>query len=821
MSSFVAISPRARHISREQTRGRAADVAAIAAILLSGAVSTVWAFLVPIFQAPDEPAHFDYAISIFSAHRLIRLRDGSPDWIVSPYAKYLLRISDFERLAWHSSMRVARGYGSRAYYARVDAGAPSLRRPALPNGRISYIVPLYPFGFYALEAVWMGAISLFTGSIVTVFFAARLLCVFLTMLGLYFNYRTALNLGIARWTSVALVGAIGLFPMTSFVSSYVQPDNLAYALVSASLFFATQLRVGHVRLRAVALLGISLGLLAITKPQFFVATAIPILVLCALRFAQMKATAPQRIAAAALLLAPTIALVAFQHWAVDGSGAATGSGIFSGRTLDDLRSAMALGVRATLHYLVGAAAGGFLNCFVYGECAATFWQVLELKDTPLVILNALAEMWLRATISLTTIAVAIVLTFYFGRNALRLLVLATRRRARSAVRIAAWDPVINGYLCFIAIMIALYALTNNNYGAQGRHWYPYIFPAFLCFVWYAPRALNKRNRAASAVLACVLLSYAVLAASYAFIDVQRRYYGPQIAGYVAIDPRPSQIVPGHAVGALLPLQTASYQVIPPGAAPFAFARGSRLVAAGAALPDLTGGPPGVAVILDGHLAMPVLSGQYVLDIAEATRSMALGYSGFYATIVTTHLLEGAHTVAAYARLPGTGRYQRLTPTRPFFLTTRGGRFSAPFLRTLGRAPSIAGSVGGAGVCKGTSSTAQEVLTADSGAVLVLTGELASEPQGRRYSGVWLLVDGRPYPTRYNALNRSFVGTLPTADLAPGIYRVFAYAAAENMSRNDRISQSLVFRVVLGHGESEFLPDPPTACADPLRELAGA
>lgn len=819
MSSIVAISPRVRHISREQTRSRAPDVAAIAAIMLSGALSTVWAFLVPIFQAPDEAAHFDYAISIFSAHRLIRLSDGSPDWIVSPYTKYLLRASDFERIAWHSSMRVPRDYGSGAYYARVDAGAPSLRAPAPTNGRISYIVPLYPFGFYALEALWMRAISLFTGSIVTVFFAARLLCVFLTMLGLYFNYRTAINLGIARWTSVALVGAIGLFPMTSFISSYVQPDNLAYALVSASLFFATQLRVGHVPLRAVTLLGVSLGLLAITKYQFFVAAAIPILVLCALRFAQMKATVPKRIAAAALLLAPTIALVGFQRWAVDGASAISGSGAYSGTALSGLRSAMALGVPATLHYLVNATAGGFLDCFVSGECAATFWQVLGLIDTPVSIINDRAEMWFRGAISLATIAVAIILAFYFSRNALRLLTIAVRGRARSAARIAAWDPVLNGYLCFIAIMIALYALTDNGYGAQGRHWYPYIFPAFLCFVWYAPRALNKRNRAASAVLACVLLGYAALAAAYAFIDVERRYYGPQIAQYTAASPTPSQIVSGRAVGGLWPLQTGGYH-INGGAVPFSFVRGSRLLATGAALPDQLGRPAGVAVVLDGHVPVPVLAGQYLLHIAEAMRSVALGYSGFYATVVTAHLREGTHTVTAYARPHSTAHYQRLAPTRLFFLTTSDGRFSGPFLRALKRAPSVAGNLETAGICRGTSSMTRRIRTVDSGAVLLLTGGLAKEPQGRRYSAVWLLVNGRPYPASYNPRDRSFVGTVPTTDLAPGLYRVFAYAAAESMLGNDRISQSLVFRLVPGHGESEFLPDPPTACADPLRELAG-
>src|SRR5579871_2466709 len=94
------------------SEARRTAIAAAVVILLAGGLSTVWAFLVPIFQAPDEPAHFDYAASIYGAHRLIRLSDGSADWIVSPYTKYLLKALDFSRLAMNSSMRAPSGYGT-------------------------------------------------------------------------------------------------------------------------------------------------------------------------------------------------------------------------------------------------------------------------------------------------------------------------------------------------------------------------------------------------------------------------------------------------------------------------------------------------------------------------------------------------------------------------------------------------------------------------------------------------------------------------------------------------------------------------------------
>ncbi len=137
------------------SKHRAADIGALVAILIAGALSTFWAFYVPIFQAPDEPAHFDYAMSIYQAKRLVRLTDGKPGWLVSPYTNYLLRASDFDRIAWHSSMRAPSGYGTRAYFAEFDAQAPSLTARFPKSDTINYIVPDYPFGFYALEALWM------------------------------------------------------------------------------------------------------------------------------------------------------------------------------------------------------------------------------------------------------------------------------------------------------------------------------------------------------------------------------------------------------------------------------------------------------------------------------------------------------------------------------------------------------------------------------------------------------------------------------------------------------------------------------------------
>lgn len=794
---------------------RAADLAAIGTIVLAGALSTFWVFLVPIFQSPDEPQHFDYAISIFNAHRLISRADGPSDWIVSPYTKYLMRASDYDRIAGHSPMRVPAGYGKRDYYARVDAGAPSLARPTPPNGKINYIVRLYPFGFYALEALWMRAAASLTNSMVDVFFAGRILCVFLTMLGLYFNYRTALNLGVGRWTSVALIGAIGFFPLTSLVSSYVQPDTLAYMLVSAALFFATQLRNRAPSPSRVAPLGLALGLLSITKYHFFICAALPVALLVGVALVRAKASHGRALAAFAWLLVPAVGLLCVQHWGVD-SGTAVSRTKPSDINLLYVRSVLAQGLVPAIRYAIGSLLGVFLGCFVSGICAAGFWQVLGWGDVPIVVGNPTAEGFVRLAIGLITLAVAVIVGFGCSRNTFRLLKATARGHARIAASIAAGDAVINSYLCLVAFFFALYVVTNNVFGISGRHWYPYIFPAFLCFVWYAPRALGQRNPRVSAILAGALLTYSVVAAAYAAMDAKQRYYGPDAGRYAVTDPARAPVL-GVALGALWPLQNAIYNFAA-SSGQFSFDRGTNVAVSGAAMRNGDNGASRVAVVLDGKQPLSVLTGQYLFGIAEATHSITGGYSGFSATVSSARLREGAHAVSAYAQLQNGDAYTRIEPKRIFFVTDRAGHFSQPFLRKLKALPPGPGVLKSDGVCRGRATTSGGVLSVVSGSVLLLAGSIA--PQRRaRLTAVWLLVDDRPYPARFDADRGAFIGTLPTSALSSGAHRITAYAIGAGNSPDARVSVPIALTIVPGAAQSDFLASPPPACADPLRELA--
>jgi hypothetical protein len=762
---------------------RAADVAAICVILLAGALSTAWVFIVPIFQANDEAAHFDYAISIANAGHPIPIDDKKADWIVSPYTRYLLSANDYFRIAFHSSMRAPHGYGTLAYYRQLDANAPSLQDPQHPSGRISYLAALYPFGFYTLEGAWMRIIGLLTNSLAAVFFGGRMLCVFLMMLGLYFNYRTAINIGLPRWIGVALVTATAFFPLTTTVSAYIQPDNLAYALVSASLFFATQLRGAKRPVATTAALGLALGFLAVTKYQFFLSAAIPIALLLLARLWSERPAPVAALLRISVLAIPTVVLLRVQTAIAPPGFAKAGGNAPSATLLGPLHEAMRSGAGVAATYVFSSAAGAFRDFYITGPNAATYWGTVGSGDTPLIVGNEHVELALRVIISLVSAIAAVLISLRVSANLFRLLRVALQRGPSQAMLLATSDPILGAYVLFTLILFALYIASDNAFGATGRQWYPYIFAAFMCAGWYAPRTLPRLRRTTPTV-AALLAIYALVSSGYATAAVLTRYYGTA-SGDLHLVARPSQIVPENAVGYLWPIQGMDFHPIFTRRVRSTFATGSRLWAGGAAIfPSWHRAADEVAVIIDGHVAARTVAQQYNFQTAEATRDLTYGYSGFFAPIDTRGLSEGAHLVTAYARVPDSRAFAAIAPRRSFFLLA-GTAFSGNFLRALARAPLTEGSLESLHACRGDISEVNGMPVVRTDDVIVANGRLGNHPRTPSESIVWLLVDGRPYPASL-AGDGTFSSTISTSDLGARVHDLSAYVAIPSASTYLRI-----------------------------------
>src|SRR5262245_23341331 len=129
---------------------------ALCAVVLAAAGQTLlWVFLVPIYQAPDEPDHLDYALAI-NAHRGLFLIQqttfGQLPGAVHPYTPYLAKHTRTGQVAFNPAARMPPEYGTRAFYDRLDRQAPA--PDSVSIDRPSQLAALYPFGYYALLAGW-------------------------------------------------------------------------------------------------------------------------------------------------------------------------------------------------------------------------------------------------------------------------------------------------------------------------------------------------------------------------------------------------------------------------------------------------------------------------------------------------------------------------------------------------------------------------------------------------------------------------------------------------------------------------------------------
>lgn len=514
--------------------GARTPAAAALVLIVTGAAALAlhWVFLVPIYQSPDEVVVFDYMLSLEQRGWLYTVRDG-PDGLGHPWTQYLADVTGVERIAFHANVPEVPGYGTRAYYERVDRQAPSATQP---TGQIPFLVSRYPFAYFALEALWMAAVGVFAGrGPVELFFASRAFNVLLLAASLLTSYGAFRELRLSRPRSLLLTAAAGFFPVVTFVSAYDQIDNLGFTLVAASCWLALRARrrLGPgVPGPETAALGLALGLLVVTKYQFWACAALAVVACLGAEAAFRRLPGRAAMAGTALLLAPSVALWGVQYWIDLGSRypllfhTPAAPGIWSDYAIRQAWHQGGLaglavfavdGVRSLLVNLYGAEGDSFRG----------FWGTFGWMDTPLVMRSARIDHLVRALAQLLSIAALVLLLVRIEQTLTRLARVARRGRGRWALRIAFGNPLLTSLYAFAAFMAVFYVYADNTFFAQGRNWLPWIPTLFMVATWYAPRALAWRRAwlpVGSAVLVLLLL-YSAAGSYYAERDVRARYYG--------------------------------------------------------------------------------------------------------------------------------------------------------------------------------------------------------------------------------------------------------------------------------------------------------
>ncbi len=483
------------------------------ALMAAGAgVCLRWVFLVPIFQSPDEDQHFDYALAIYQTGGLFRLHD-QPDCRlgnVHPYTCYLVERTHTRTLPFHLDRKMPPDYGTRPYFATLDRERPD--RATLRVDHPPSLAWVYPFGYYALLAGWIGMLFRLQDSLVVAFFGARLLSVILLMGSLAAVYGTVRELRHGRGFSLWLTGLIGFFPLTTFVASYVQPDNLSFMLVCICFYLTLRARRTLDRDGAFVWLGLALGGLLITKVHFFLVTALPALAMLGLELWCAGIRFRRGLYLMLVVGSPALLTGSVYLWTVWGS--------------HNYFAAPAPHTGGMMFVFAGF--GKAFEDFFLGTTHRSFWGKFGWLDTPLIIGTPGIDRIVRFVLKVATLGILGLTLVRFGRVVAVVFRLLRRGRWRRGWHLALAHPVLNSYFLFTALMFFLYIRLDNRFGAQGRHWFPLLLPIFLTALSYAPRALPGRRRQAwlRAAVMVGLTLYTAVGAGYAPRSIQERFYAP-------------------------------------------------------------------------------------------------------------------------------------------------------------------------------------------------------------------------------------------------------------------------------------------------------
>jgi hypothetical protein len=193
-------------------------------LLLCAFKGTVWATTFPLFQAPDEQAHFSY-VQYWIENGELPQNAESKEYGVSEELEKTLENLEFEKIQFNplyqSNFEEGSLYGpNELEILESNWGSRSNQRYLAYNYPPLYYAFLYP------------AYSLFEGNILAQVMAMRFTSVLLSLITIGLIYGAALAFLKNEWWALGATSLVAFHPMFSYFSAIINNDvtlNLAYA----------------------------------------------------------------------------------------------------------------------------------------------------------------------------------------------------------------------------------------------------------------------------------------------------------------------------------------------------------------------------------------------------------------------------------------------------------------------------------------------------------------------------------------------------------------------------------------------------------------
>jgi hypothetical protein len=483
-------------------------------IVCATLLSVVWVFRVPMFLEPDEIAHADASFAYFNAGRPLDVVGAKSSNFVTPETRYLMRAVEYRRLRYDAHAVVPKTYGSRAFFRGVDAHAPAPNGVTAGDRTIPYALVVYPATYYVLIAACMRAgWAGFDRSLTAAFFVGRLANSAMLSATLVFAYLILRKLRLSVVDRFLLFVGVSFFPMSTWMSAYIQPDNLSALLTSAALYYALALRKTPESATALLALAITESLLGITKLQYAVVTIFAFALALRNRFDHESVVVRIRAVAVGVVV-PSLVVFVGRHLSPAGTIGLPPSG----------ERYAQLGTIATIRAAATALGYAASDTFFGGKPFESFWLHFGIRDEG-TFRGPVAEVSAVALCGLTLLTIVAWLVRQ-GTVFDSLVRISRRYGILRASHFIGNDPFLNLYGSLTALLFALYAFTGGYLTLQGRYWYPVLLPIVVVSVGAIGRVVRRPRAPVATRIACLFWAgFSLTSAPLALAAMQSGFYG--------------------------------------------------------------------------------------------------------------------------------------------------------------------------------------------------------------------------------------------------------------------------------------------------------
>lgn len=275
--------------------------------LLSVIVITLtYTVMIHPFEIPDENAHFSSLNFFYNEGRMPTMKDANNLSIEERDTERILGIMEHENLySYHPNYRIEQITG------RVGKYESEIKNLNTPTNRTTYTVhqsALYPPLYYILTLPFFNYVA--QADILTRLFVSRLSSVIFTTITIFISYLFALEIFKKKSYALTIGAMILLYPMTTYVGSGVNSDNLHNLLFAVATLLAVKLINTGLNHNLSIAIGVVIGFDLITKPQAY--TLFPIFCL-ALLIGWKKVTWKVLLKNVILILIPIIFIAGWQE----------------------------------------------------------------------------------------------------------------------------------------------------------------------------------------------------------------------------------------------------------------------------------------------------------------------------------------------------------------------------------------------------------------------------------------------------------------------------------------------------------------------------